>query len=155
MNGLSQYVLTVVSAALVAAVIRSLAGQGAMGSLVKLMAGVFVALTICAPLLKVELPDIEKWFAAYGLDGQAAAEAGEEMAADAASTIISEQMEAYIMDKAAQYRASVTADVELDETGVPVSVTLQGDVSPYAKARLTQLIESDLGLREEAQQWIS
>ena len=155
MNGVVQYILTVTAAAILAAVLQSLAGQGTMGAMVKLITGVFMALTVLSPLVKVEVPDLEQWFSSFAAEGASAAAAGEDMANDAAWAIIKAQVEAYILDKAAGYDASLSVEAVLDETGVPVSVTLSGAISPYARARLMRMLEDDLGLGEEAQQWIS
>ena len=78
---------------------------------------------------------------------------GTALAADAKADIITAQVEAYILDKAALYQAPVTVDVTLDEEGTPVSVRLSGAVSPYAKTRLSEMMETDLGIKKEAQQW--
>lgn len=155
MNGVSGYILTVTAASILAAILRTLAGEGSMGKLVQLLAGVFVALTVISPLMHLELPDPARWLEDYAADGTAAAAAGENMARNASRAIITEQAEAYIVDKAALYRANLDAAVELDEDGAPVSVTLTGNVAPYARARLSQIIETDLGIGEEAQRWLS
>lgn len=155
MNGVSGYILTVTAAAMLAAILRSLTGEGSMGRLVQLLAGVFMALTVISPLMHLELPDPARWLEEYAADGTAAAAVGKNMALDASRAIISEQLESYIVDKAALYRADLAAAVELNEDGTPVSVALTGDVSPYAKSRISCIIETDLGIGEEAQQWIS
>lgn len=155
MNPVSRYILSVTAAAMIAAVLQSLAGKGSTGQLVKLLVGVFMAMTVMALLVELEIPDLQGWYSDFSAEGTAAAAMGEKMAEDTSGAIIKERLEAYILDKAAMYQADVTADVTLDETGVPVSVSLTGQLSPYAKGRLTQMIASDLGVGEEALQWIS
>lgn len=154
MSEVARYILAVTAAAMAVAILESLAGRGTMGAVVKLIGGVFMALTILSPVLKLELPDPQAWFSQFSQDGTAAAAAGKEMADDASRDIITRQVEAYILDKAALWDASLDVEVTLDEDGRPACVTLTGDVSPYAKARLRETLESDLGLGEEAQQWI-
>lgn len=155
MNGLIQYILSVTAAAILTAIVRDLAGQGNMRKLVEFIGGIFMALTLISPLMKLELPDVENWLGTYAADGEAAAAVGEEMAGDAARAVIKARVEAYILDKAAVYSAAPTVEVELDAEGLPAAVTVAGDISPYAKARLAQMMEADLGLGEEAQTWIS
>lgn len=154
MNDAAQYILSVTAAAVLTAIVHVLAGSGTMGALVKLLGGLFMALTVLSPLVRLELPDLGDWLAVYAADGEDAAAAGEAMAKEASNAIIKEELEAYIMDKAALYGASLEVEVSLDEGGIPVSVTLTGAVSPYARTRLTQTIREDLGVGEEAQQWI-
>lgn len=152
---MKQYILTVVAAAILVSILQSLAGQGAMGSMVKLIGGIFMALTVISPLVKMELPDPVQWFSVLSAEGASAAAEGNAMANDATRSIIKTQVEAYILDKAASYDASLSVETVLDETGVPVMVTLTGAISPYAKARMARMLEDDLGLGKEAQQWIS
>lgn len=152
---MTQYILTVTAAAMLAAILRCIAGQGSMGKLVGLLAGVFMALTIISPLMRLELPDPVRWFSAYTSDGSAAAATGENMAREVSNAIITEELEAYIGDKATLCRADLAVEVTVTETGMPESVILTGAVSPYAKDRLSHLIETELGVGEEAQQWIS
>ena len=152
MNGLTQYILTVVTAAMLVGILQSLAGQGTMGTLTKLLGGVFLALTMLSPVLKLEIPDPAEWFADLALDGESLAAEGEAMAADAKEDIIRSQVEAYILDKAG---ADLTVSVELDAEGIPCGVTLTGDVSPRTKAQLSRMLAEELGLGEEVQQWYS
>ena len=155
MSQLSQYILSVTGAAMLTAVLGSLAGQGSMGTLVKLLAGVFLALTILAPVVTLELPDPAGWLSQWKADGAVISDAGVAMAEDVAADIITNRVEAYIQDKAAQYQASITAAVTLDQENVPVSVVMTGEISPYARNRLTEILEQDLGIGKEAQRWQS
>lgn len=152
MNGLTQYILTVVAAAMLVGILQSLAGQGTMGILTKLLGGVFLALTMLSPVLKLEIPDPAAWFSDMVMDGESLAAEGEAMAADAKEDIIRSQVEAYILDKA---DADLAVSVELDAEGIPCGVTLTGDVSPRTKAQLSRMLAEDLGLGEEVQQWYS
>lgn len=155
MNALVQYMLMVISAAIVAGIILRLSGQGTMGTIVKLLCGLFMALTMISPILELELPDVEGWFANYGAQGHAAADAGAEMAQDSVHAIIKDRVRAYILDKAALYDASLDVQVTLDDAGVPSGVTVRGMISPGAKAALIKIIETDLNIGKEDQRWIS
>lgn len=152
MNGLAQYILTVVAAAMLVGILQSLAGQGTMGTITKLLGGVFLALTMLSPVLTLEIPDPAEWFSDVVMDGESMAAEGMAMAADAKEDIIRSQVEAYILDKAG---ADLAVAVELDAAGVPCGVTLTGDISPRTKAQLSRMLAEDLGLGEEVQQWYS
>ena len=152
MNGLTQYILTVVTAAMLVGILQSLTGQGTMGTLTKLLGGVFLALTMLSPVLKLEIPDLAEWFSDVVMDGESLAAEGEAMAADAKEDIIRSQVEAYILDKAG---VDLAVSVELDAAGVPCGVTLTGDISPHTKNQLSRMLAEDLGLGEEVQQWYS
>lgn len=155
MNTLAQYTLAVTAAAVLTALITALAGQGTMAALAKLLGGLFMALTILSPLVRLQLPDWQEWSAAFAMDGEAAAAAGQAMANEAAAAIITEEVEAYIRDKADACGVSVDVAVRLDTEGIPVGVTLTGKLSSDAKEDLTRIISDDLGIGEEDQEWIS
>ena len=147
------YILSVTSAAVLAAILRTLAGDGTMGKLTKLLSGLFLAVTVLAPLVKFEIRDPARWLEDYMAEGEAAAQAGEVMAKEYAASIISAELEAYILDKAASLGAEVTLEVSLDGDGMPRSVTVWGEISPAAREELSRYIFKSLGLGEEAQRW--
>lgn len=155
MSDWMEYIVTITAAALLVSVLRSLAGDGSMGKLVKLIAGIFMALTILSPVRKLKLPDVNTWMSSFASDGREAAARGQQLGREERETFIKAQTEAYILDKAAGYGAALEVQVTLDDAGIPASVTLTGAVSPYAKACLMRLIASDLGMEQEVQQWIS
>lgn len=151
---MTQYILSVTAAAVAVAILRTLAGEGAMGKLVKLLGGLFLSVTVLSPLVHVELPDPALWLEDYLADGEAAARAGEMMGREYSASIISAEVEAYILDKAASVGSALTADVELNEEGLPAAVTLSGTYSAPQRAELSRIIDRELGIGEEAQIWI-
>ena len=78
------------------------------------------------------------------------------MAAREINAIIIEQLQAYILDKAADLGAELEVEILMpdDGSGQPQGVVLRGAVSPYAKTRLQQIIAEDLDIAKEKQQWI-
>ena len=148
------YILSVTCAAVLAAILRTLAGEGAMGKLTKLLSGLFLAVTVLSPLVKIEIPDPARWLEDYMAEGEAAAQAGEAMAKDYSDAIISAELEAYILDKAADLGTALTVEVGLDDRGLPETVTLTGSVSPGHREELSRMMLDELGVGEEAQIWI-
>lgn len=153
MSQIGVYVLSISAGALLAAIVREMAGSGPMGRVIKYLAGLFTALTVLSLLVDVQLPDAKQWIEDFQYDGRAAAASGEEMAQDMAQEIIKNRLEAYILDKAAACGAYPVVTVRLNEEGIPESVTLQGDISRDAKLKLMRILETELGLREEDQFW--
>ena len=147
------YILSVTCAAALAAILRAIAGEGTMGKLTKLLSGLFLAVTVLSPLVKMEIPDPARWLEDYMEEGEAAAQAGEAMAKDYSQSIISAELEAYILDKAASFGADLTVEVRLDDAGLPESVVLSGALSPADRQTLSRIMEVDLGIGEEAQTW--
>ena len=68
--------------------------------------------------------------------------------------IISEQTEAYILDKAADLHANLHVEVTVGEDNLPTAVTLSGEASPYARRQIQAIIANDLGISKENQKWI-
>ena len=147
------YILSVTCAAVLAAILRTIAGEGAMGKLTKLLSGLFLAVTVLSPLVKIEIPDPARWLEDYMAEGEAAAQTGEVMAKEYSASIISAELEAYILDKAAELGCTVTAEVRLNDGGLPASVTLSGSVSTADKAALPRMLVRELGIGEEAVIW--
>ena len=154
MNRLTQYILSVTAAAVLASILRVLAGESAMGKLTKLLTVLFLAVTVLSPLVRLELPDPSHWLEDYLADGDEAAHAGEVMAKEYSAAIISEEIEAYILDKAASMGATLAVEVRLDGEGLPKSVTLTGSVPSDQRAELSRMVDEELGVGEEAQIWI-
>ena len=147
------YILCVISAAVLAAILRTLAGEGTTGKLMKLLTGLFLAVTVLSPLVQLEIPDPTDWLEDYMADGEAAARAGEAMAKEYSGGLISAELEAYILDKAAALGCDLTVAVRLSDGGLPELAALSGEISPGDKAELSRMMAEELGIGEEAQNW--
>lgn len=153
MSGASQWILLVTAAVILSAILTRLAGRGPMGTLVRYLAGIFVALSVISPLRDVDIPDFETWFGDYRYEGEQAAKAGEQLAYEKTCELIKTRVEAYILDKAASCGISAAVDVQLDGAGFPVSATVYGPCSPEDREKLSQIMEAELGIGREVQYW--
>lgn len=157
MDDIRQYLLSVVSAAVISALAINVIGKkGIYASVVKLLAGLFLSITVISPWAKLQIGDLSSYLDNLELDAADVIAKGEYMAADAAGTIIKDQLEAYILDKASAIGIQVKVEVVLTDTDppVPCSVTISGAASPYAKQRLQQMIADELGIPKENQSWM-
>ena len=154
MNALVRYVLSVTAAALLVSILRTISGGGSMSRLTKLLSGLFLAITVLSPLVHLEIPDPGSWLEYHLAEGEAAAADGEAMAKAYTDAIISAEVEAYILDKAASLGVDLNVEVWLNDTGLPESVALSGQIAPSDRQVLSQFIDHDLGVGEEAQTWI-
>lgn len=157
MEDIRQYLLTVVTASIISAIaIRIIGKTGAFASIVKLLAGIFIVITVISPWTKLKLNDLSSYFSDLELQAADAAQLGESLAVDAKASIIRTQIEAYILDKASELEVNVEVEVVITGTLVPQpeSVTIKGAVSPFEKQRLGQIIADDLGIPREKQLWI-
>lgn len=156
MEKLSGYILSVVSAAVITGILNSFLDQkSAQAALIRLMGGLLLCFVVISPAARLDFSRVEEFFEEYSLMGEAAAASGDNLAREELESIIKAEVEAYILDKAAQYQGTLSVEVTLSTDGmaVPVGVKLQGDISPYGKIQLQQMMETDLGIAKENQVW--
>lgn len=156
MDTIRQYILTITGATIICSLVISLLGkQGAYAQIVKLLAGIFVVITVVSPIRKINLLDYLQFGQELSTEADAAAQEGEFMAEEAMKTIIIGQAEAYICDKATSLGLDIDVEVMVSMTSPPVpsEVIISGAASPYVKGKLKQYIIRDLGIPEENIQW--
>jgi len=156
MDGLRQYILSVIAAALISGiVIRLVNPKTQHGAIVKVLSGLFMVVTVISPLAKLRLSNISAYINDLEMASQSVTENGENMAYDSMCGIIKEQTESYILEKASSLRLQISVDVKLsnDTVPVPAEIVLTGDASPYAKAQLKVYIANEFGLSEECVIW--
>ena len=156
MDAIRQYLLTVLTAALICSITVTLLGKkGALAGTVKLLSGVFMAVTVMAPLGNIHFDNLTDFTTGFDIQASEAALEGENSAREAVSQIITQRTRAYILDKAKAMGASLTVEVVLDDRmpPVPCGVVLSGSISPYSRKLLSELIETELGIGTEAQTW--
>ena len=148
MGSLRRYILAIVTAAILGGILTGIVRDGSCGKLLKLMCGVFFLLTAIQPITGVRIPDLSQWVQAYSSEA-------ENYFARQRETIIKEKTEAYILDKAGQLGLQLQAEVSVSETEEPVpwAVVLSGEVKPDQKRRLEAILEQELGIARENQQW--
>lgn len=154
MDGLREYLIGVVAAALLSGVITRLSRNRASGEIIRMLCGVFMTIVLIQPiagkkalLWDYTLPDIARQAEAVSRQGAAAAD-------ESRREFIKRRTEAYIINRAATMEAEIQADASLDDNCVPVSVRITGRISPLYRSRLTQIIASELGIPKERQEWI-
>ena len=157
MEGISGYLLSVSAAAIVCAIVkRLLDGKGPAAAVGKMLCGVFLLFTLIAPLTDISLTGFGNITDVWQAEAADAIAQGEKSARAEWESSISRQMEAYILDKAAQYGAQLTVTVALGSDAVPLpqQVTIQGSISPYGKTQMQSWIAENLGISKEDQVWI-
>ena len=157
MANLRQYIIAVTAAAMICGIVKSFSDKkNPASTILNLIAEIFMTITVLSPVVQLDLNTLPVLTENFATQAKAAAAAGEEVAVDEIITIITEETQAYILDKAATFGAKIQVEVRIAKDGSyrPDAVTLQGSVSPYAKSRLQQIIEDDLQIAKEDQQWI-
>ena len=156
MNSVGAYILRLTAAAVICGLISGIVGtKGALASIVKLMTGLFLCFSVISPFLKMNGTSFTGYLEDLQVNGDEIVADGKTAAMKELETIIKSKTEAYILDKAASYGAELAVEVSVDttETPVPNAVRVSGQISPYGKKQLQQMIANDLGIALEAQVW--
>lgn len=153
---MKQYVLSIIAAAIVCAICRSMIGEKtATGRIVNLISGLMMTITVLSPLIHVSFENVAAYWEGITANAEDYAQDGKTAANESIRSIIKEQAEAYILDKAKDLDLEITVEVELDggDDPIPCGVTISGTRSPYAKEVLGQFIAETLCIPREMQRW--
>lgn len=156
MDTIKDYLLSVIAAAIITGIATSIVGKkGTIGSIIKLLAGIFLIITVISPWTSLDINSLTNYFSDYATEASNIAMQGEIIVQSEITAIIKDQVEAYILDKASILGLDITIQVNLSETKPyePESVIMKGAVSPYAKERLEEILSKDLGIAKENQYW--
>lgn len=156
MDEIRAYLLRITAAALLCGILTKILGKkGMLTTTVKLITGVFMALTVVGPLVSIRLDTLDEFTEGISYDASAAVAEGEISAMETMSEIIKQQIQAYILDKAETLGAQLSVEVILSEDTPPVPcvVRITGKISPYGKNVLSAYINDDLGIGVEDQIW--
>ena len=153
---MSSYILRIVSAAIICGIAGSvLKGKTAAGQLVRLLCGLLMSVTVISPLTDISFNNLTDYFEQLSVDASAHTDKGESDAQESIAAIIKPRLETYILDKANSMGLQITVEVELDDSNhsFPCGVTVEGNVSPYAKEVLGAYIEDTLNIEKEQLRW--
>lgn len=156
MDGIREYLISVTAAAVLCGILKSLMGEkGNSAALVRLICGIFLALTVIRPLKELNLTDIS--LLPSGLMAEARATSGEgvDYTRQTKADLIKQQCEAYILDKAQTLGANIQVEIRISDGSepIPVASMITGNLSPYARNQLSNALEKDLGIAQEDQKW--
>ena len=156
MGMLLEYILSISTAAILCAIVRRLLDKkGTPGAVGKLLTGIFMAVTVLSPLTGFSFGGVEDLLSFSQIQAEKAVEAGEKQGTNALRKSISDQVQAYILEKAQALGADIQVEIILsaDTYPVPECVRISGQIAPYAKTMLKQILREDLGILEENQIW--
>lgn len=156
MESVSAYLISVTAAALLCAIVTNLAGSGITGAVVRLTAGVIMALCVVSPWLNIRLDGLRELTLDISAEADEITADAENNARQEMERIISQQVRTYILDKAEELGVSISVDVQLEGQDIPVpsGICIRGAVSPYAKSVLSGYISDIFGIGSEGQTWV-
>ena len=156
MSHVGKYLFSVITAALATALASLIINtKTPVGSIVKMVCGVFLAITMISPIIDIPMLDLTGCFSSVSLDAQSIAQSGLGISSSNQKEIINERVTAYVLEKAEALNMDITAHVEFTDaaTPTPYKIYLEGAASPYAKDVLVEYITEHLGITEEYQVW--
>lgn len=150
-----EYILSIIVTAILCAMIKGLIGEKSTTSkIVNMLCGILMAVTLIAPLKDIKFYNIPSYINSLTVDADKYIQEGSSKAEKSVLVIITEQTEAYILDKADRMGLDISVEVELnDNSNVPDRVTVTGKLSPYAKEVFSNFLQDELGIAKEKQQW--
>ena len=154
---ISEYLIGVTAAALVCGVVRTfISEKSALGETVRMLLGILMLLVVIQPVFGISMDGLFHWTENISADAQSIVTHAESASKEEFHQRIKKETRAYILSKADSLGAKLEVEVELSEELLPkpIAVRIMGAVSPYAKQSLMRMIENDLGIDREAQQWI-
>lgn len=155
---LREYLLSVVAASLLSAVLLSLTPRGAAQRTLRFLCGLLLLLTALGPLARLDWERLASSFSSARFEAERTAREVETGSEELIAAIIKERTEAYIWDKAEAAGASprrVTAEVRTGEGGpYPCGVTIAARCTEGQKRRLAAWIERELAIAPEKQEWV-
>ena len=156
MEWIRSYILTITAAGILCAIVKNFSSGKASERMLSLTCGVFLILAAIRPGFSVDLSDWDGSLRDYRIAAQRLQEDTEEKIQRQADGIIVSQTAAYIVDKGTALGADLEVEVVLKAQNgyrVPESVRISGSYSPYIKSQMESILERDLGILKERQEW--
>lgn len=154
MNGLKEYLVAVCSAAILCSILKQIVGKGKLSSgMLQLLSGLFVAICMIAPWKDFSLRDLEVYNPLDTNSAQSFVEDGRQINKSNLNAIITQRVEAYILEKANQLHVQVEVSVELSDDGVPICSIITGDLTAREQEEMSAFLVSQIGIQREMQIW--
>ena len=156
MDWVKEYILNIFAVGMITAICITLVQKNtSAGMIIKMLGGSFFVITLISPLVKIRFDDLGVLCEQISAEGDLLAQEGNDSTQEALSTVIKEDLEAYILDKADELGLTLRITVQMDQHNavMPQTVKLQGAASPYQKRLLSAFMEEELGITEAQQEW--
>ena len=150
------YLIRLTAAAILAAVIRRVSSDGGAGRVSRLGAGLLIILTALGPLGSFDPISAAQNVVNGGYGSVMTTQETEQASNALLQELIIDSTKTYILDKAQALGAQPTVEVETrfqDGYPVPWRVKLRGTLTAEQENALRQIIETDLGIPEDRQEW--
>ena len=154
MGGVRVWLLYVLSVSFVCALADALMPKGPVKGVGKLVCGLILAVTVVSPVVSLDVESGVQWLEGWEVGLEQREEELKKQVGEEMKTIIEQEYEAYIVDKAAQLGAACTAQVECrqEDEGVylPQRIWIRGALSQPQREALSESLMEELGIASEA-----
>ena len=154
---LRNWLYALAGASIVCALATALTPEGRWRRITQLVCWLVMVVALISPLRAFDVGGYGEELSKYQTAAAEAAGKSEDIDSSLNRTIIEEQCQAYILDKAksagADMDAAVTARWSTEGFWYPYEVKMTGSCGEKAKSELAGLMESELGIPEERQYW--
>lgn len=156
MTALKMYLLSVCAAALLLSVVTAALPKNKVRNIALLCGTILLVITVVAPISSIDPSDMSRSIMRFKMDTAQMQSGIEVKNHELLCEIIKDECQEYIMEKARSIGVNITAEIELDETGeypYPISVKLHGDITTENQSYLERIIEQELGIVSQDQEW--
>lgn len=155
MGSIGEYLIGVIAAAVLCGIVTMMTNsKGTVSLALRLVSGLLMLLVVVRPWMSISLNGFIGLTDKITSDGTDIMQSGQMMAENAYRVSIIQQTQAYIEDEAKKLGCDLTVEVFLSEESIPVQVKLSGNLSPFARRTLSNLLSERLGIKQEDQIWI-
>lgn len=151
-----RYLFSILCAALICSILKSITKESFFHRQMALLCGVFLTSTITAPLLQLSIPSIDDFLQPIQNEAEEISSAGTKASDDLYAQVLMEEVSAYIINSAEELHCAVSVELELTADHPPAAeyITLTGKYDAQSKQLLEERIAADLGIPKERQKWI-
>lgn len=156
MAEIGRYLVCVCAAAILCGVIKSISISNQLfASAIKLLCGIFITIVVISPWKNVSLLKLPQLPQDLLEQGKVYGKQGEDLSREHIGTIIKEQTQAYILEKAYALNAQVEVSVEVSDGDLPVPVRayVTGNLPYLTQSKLSAYMAESLGIAKENQVW--
>jgi len=156
MNAAAHYICSISGVSLLCGIVCGLLKGSAVHSTAKLVCGILLTISVLYPIPRIFDWNISEIKIPQIYDGDLFAAEGEENSKNAMAKIISDKTRAYILDMAESMDMEIEVEIVLgdDVPPLPEFVQITGEITPYQKLHLEEIIQEDLNIPKENQIWI-
>lgn len=159
MEMIKDWISSVTAASILVSAALALTPNGSVKKVVRLVGGLILLIVLSAPLKELDFKDIAFYNMQYRADYEKYEEKLIKENSVMIKSIIEDKTETYILQKAGELGLDCEAKVfaESRDEGYPfpgkVVITASGKIDPSTQKKLSYIIESELGVTIEKQEW--